>query len=173
MRGLRLVGTCSQDAEGAECWNSAGFLFPPYIQSSALAHRKLSIIFRVGLQFRLSRNSWTPGSTFLSVAMVKLSNQKQRGEGKGLFHLLLLGHSPPLREVRRLKKKLWRNDAPLTDSCLASLLKHDRTTWSGATHGRLSPPIPIDGQDTPLTDMYQVPTEQLNSIPRGLWTVLG
>lgn len=47
------------------------------------AHRRLSLIFRAGLEFRLSRNSFMHASTFLSVVMVKLFNQKQLGGGKG------------------------------------------------------------------------------------------
>lgn len=47
--------------------------------------------------------------------VLKHSDLRQLGEGEGLFHLRLLGHTPLLKELRtgfqgrKLKWKQWRN----------------------------------------------------------------
>lgn len=77
-----------------------GFLLSISSQLGTLAHKRLSLILGLGPQFRLSRNSFAHGSIFLSVALVKLSNQKQLRGGKGFFHFMSVDHSPSSREVR-------------------------------------------------------------------------
>lgn len=120
----RWVAQCSQKQGEMNTGAWLASTFPASIQSRTLAHKRLLLIFRVGLQFRFSRNSLVPDSTSPSVAMVRkgfMSSYTCRSQP-------IIEGSQGRHSFRILKKKLWKNDDPATGSSLANLLKHPRTT---------------------------------------------
>lgn len=77
-------------------------------------------------------------AAFLSVTELKHSDQKQLGEGQGLFHLTPPGHTPSLREQTRYSRSEpeveTMEECSLlahSGSCSARFLTEPRTTCLG------------------------------------------